>query len=165
MSEQAARMDIRLGSRTEDTVRTCFEKAQDPRIKAVLPQKAQSVGEALADYRETLLPGAASYGRTILADGVYVGDVWCYAIDPDDEPNAMLSFCLFEAALWGRGISSAAVALFLEDARRKYALKTVGAFCFSDNAASIRVLEKNGFVLREDFVEDGRASKYFQRAL
>ena len=77
----------------------------------------------------------------------------------------MLSFCLFEAALWGRGISSAAVALFLEDARRKYALKTVGAFCFSDNAASIRVLEKNGFVLREDFVEDGRASKYFQRAL
>ena len=112
-------MDIRLGSRTEDTVRTYFEKAQDPRIKAVLPQKAQSVGEALADYRETLLPGAASYGRTILADGVYVGDVWCYAIDPDDEPNAMLSFCLFEAALWGRGISSAAVALFLEDARRK----------------------------------------------
>ena len=75
MSEQATRMDIRLGSRTEDTVRTYFEKAQDPRIKAVLPQKAQSVGEAIADYRETLLPGAASYGRTILADGVYVGDV------------------------------------------------------------------------------------------
>ena len=165
MSMQKSRAEIRLGSRTAETVRIYFEKAQEPSIKAVLPQKAQTVEEALADFEQTLRPGAPSFGRTILADGVYIGDVWCYAIDPDDEPNAMLSFCLFEAALWGRGISSAAVALFLEDARRKYALKTVGAFCFSDNAASIRVLEKNGFVLREDFVEDGRASKYFQRAL
>ncbi len=166
MSERAGeRTEIRLGTRTEETVRIYFEKAQDPRIKAVLPQKAQSVEEALADYRETLLPGAASYGRTILADGVYVGDVWCYAIDPGDEPNAMLSFCLLDERLLGRGITTEAVGLFLREAGAKYALKTVGAFSFSDNAASIRVLEKNGFVLCEEFVEAGRASKYFQRAL
>ena len=156
-------MEIRLGDRTAETVRIYFEKAQDPGIKAVLPQKAQSVEEALADYEETLLPGAASCGRTILADGVYIGDVWCYALDPDDEPNAMLSFCVFEDGFRNRGIATEAVGLFLEDVCARFRLRSVGAFSFSDNLASARVLEKNGFTLREEFVEDGRASKYFQR--
>ena len=41
----------------------------------------------------------------------------------------------------------------------------MGAFTFSDNVASIRVLEKNGFQLKEEFVEDGRASGYFRRGI
>lgn len=155
-------MKITLGNRTAETVRFYFEKAQDPAIRAVLPQKAQTVEEALEDYEKTLLPGASSYGRTILADGVYVGDIWCYCIDNDNEPNAMLSYCIFEKACWNRGIATEAVKLFLEDVCVKHGLKTVGAFTFSENAASIRVLEKNGFRVMEELTEDGRSSKYFQ---
>ena len=77
-----------------------------------MPQKAQSVEEALADYEETLLPGATSYGRTILADGRYIGDVWCYCIDPEDEPNCMVSFCLFQPEYRSKGITTAALRLF-----------------------------------------------------
>ena len=154
--------EIRLGDRTAETVRIYFEKAQQPEIKAVLPQKAQTVEEALADFRETLLPNAASYGRTILTDGQYIGDIWCYCIDAEEEPNTMLSYCIFEKAYWSQGIATKAVAMFLKEVRAKYELRTIGAFTYSDNFASIRVLEKNGFAEVEEFSEDGRDSKYFQ---
>lgn len=58
--------EIVLGERTEETVRVYFEKAKQPEIKAMLPQKAQTVEEALEDYKETLLPSATSFGRTII---------------------------------------------------------------------------------------------------
>ena len=139
-----------------------FEKANQPEIKAVLPQKAQTVEEALEDYGKTLLPDARSYGRTIVVNGNYIGDVWCYCIDMDEEPNAMLSYCIFEKAYWSQGIATEAIAMFLKEVRSKYALSTMGAFTFSDHLASIRVLEKNGFVELETFSEGGRDSKFFQ---
>ena len=155
-------MNIYLGNRTADTVRIYFEKANQPEIKAVLPQKAQTVEEALEDYRETLLANAKSYGKTIIADDYYIGDIWCYCIDVNEEPNAMLSFCIFEKAYWTQGIATEAVALFLQEVQTKYKLSTIGAFSFSDNPASIRVLEKSGFTVLEEFTEDGRDSKYLQ---
>jgi RimJ/RimL family protein N-acetyltransferase len=158
-------MHIILDERTEETVRIYFEQAQRQNIKRMLPQKAQSVEEAVADYKATLLPAATSYGRTIRADGRYVGDVWCYCIDRTESPNAMLSYCVFDEACWGRGVATQAVSLFLREVRERYGIKTVGAFTFSNNLASIRVLEKNGFVLVEALTEEGRESKYFQRPL
>ena len=155
-------MEILLKARTEDTVRIYFKKAQIPSIKAMLPQKAQSEEDAIADYRKTLLPSATSYGRTIWADGQYVGDIWCYCINKTEEPNAMLSYCIFEGKLWGKGIATSAVRLFLQEIHDRFQLQSVGAFTFSDNEASIRVLEKTGFSPMETFVEDGRESKYFQ---
>jgi RimJ/RimL family protein N-acetyltransferase len=155
-------MVITLKERTEETVRTYFEKASTPEIRRVLPQKAQSVEEALADYEETLLPGATSYGRTILADGRYIGDVWCYCIDPEDEPNCMVSFCLFQPEYRSRGITTAALRLFLREISLRYGVKTVGAFTYAHNHASLKVLEKAGFSVMEEFEEDGVLSKYLQ---
>jgi hypothetical protein len=66
-----------------------------------LPQKAKTVEEALADYEQTLLPDAQSFGQTVYVDGKYVGDVWCYCIDMDDEPNCMLSFCILFGSFFG----------------------------------------------------------------
>ncbi len=158
-------MEIALGERTAETVTIYFERSARPEIRAMLPQKARTLEEALADYRDTLRPGAASFGRTILADGRYVGDVWCYCIHEDEDPDAMLSFCVFEPSCRSQGAATRAVALFLEEAAARYSLRTVGAFTFSDNAASLRVLEKNGFSVQEEFSEDGRASKYLRRTL
>ena len=158
-------MEIILGDRTEASVRYYFEKAQQPAIKAMLPQKAKTVEEAISDYRQTLLPGSTSYGRTVYANGTYIGDVWCYCIDTSETPNSMLSFCIFESSFQNRGIATEAVSLFLKDIRRIYSINSIGAFTFSDNKASQRVLEKSGFQFVEDFFEDGRASKYYQRLL
>lgn len=155
-------MIITLETRTADTVKIYFEKANKPQIKQALPQKAKTVEEALADYEETLLPNAQSYGQTVYVDGRYVGDVWCYCIDPDDEPNCMVSYCIFEPEYWSKGIATTALKMFIQTIQAKYKVKTIGAFTFSHNHASIRVLEKNGFALVEEFEEDGVLSKYFQ---
>ena len=155
-------MNISLRNRTDETVRIYFEKANRPEIKKVLPQKAQTVEEALADYRASLLLGAGSYGRTIFADENYIGDIWCYCIDVNEEPNAMLSYCIFEKNYWSRGAATEAVSMFLKEIRDEYELRTIGAFTFSENAASIRVLVKNGFDEIEEFSENGKSSKYYQ---
>lgn len=155
--------NIILGCRSEETVRVYFEQAQKPVIKAMLPQKATTVEEAIADYQGTLLPTSTSYGKTILADGKYVGDIWCYCIDKADTPNAMLSYCVFDESSWNKGIATDATLLFLEEIKNKFNLKSIGAFTYSDNLASIKVLEKSGFELIEALEEEGRESKYFQR--
>ena len=156
-------MKIELRERTEETVAIYFAKAQDAEIKKVLPQKAQTLEEALEDYRQTLKADATSYGRTIYVDGAYVGDIWCYCIDLNEEPNAMLSYCVFEKEYWKRGVASRSVQLFLAEIIEKFSVETVGAFTYSSNEASIRVLEKNGFQKQEEFEEDGVLSAYFQR--
>ena len=124
--------------------------------------KAKTVEEALEDYRKTLLPDATSFGETVFADGIYVGDVWCYCIDLNDEPNCMLSYCIFDEDYRGKGIAAEAVRLFIRKIRETYGVMTVGAFTYADNTPSIRVLEKNGFTLMEEFEEDGVLSKYLQ---
>lgn len=155
-------MTITLEKRTPDTVRTYFHRANTPEIRRVLPQKAQTVEEALADYEKTLLPDATSFGLTIHADGVYIGDVWCYCIDPAEEPSCMLSYCIFEPAYWSKGVATAAVRMFIKIICEKYPIKTIGAFTFAHNVASLKVLEKNGFSVVEEFEEDGVWSKYLQ---
>lgn len=151
---------ITLRERTEQHVRIFFEQAQRPDIKSVLPLRAQTVDEALADFRQTLLPGAASYGRTIYLDDAYVGDIWCYCIAPADDPQAMLSYCVFDRTVQNRGVATQAVALFLSELSSRFGLNRIGAFTFLTNPASVRVLEKNGFILAE-IPEPG--SGYFTR--
>nr|WP_308509051.1 GNAT family N-acetyltransferase [uncultured Stomatobaculum sp.] len=155
-------MRVVLKNRTEADVRIYYEKVQQPEIKAMLPQEAKSVEEALGAYRKTLLPGSTSFGHTIYADDEYVGDIWCYGIDRAETPNAMLSFCIFETAYWNRGITSKAVSLFLKEIRDRYEIETIGAFTYFDNSSSQRVLAKNGFQLMEEFTEDGKKSRYYQ---
>lgn len=158
-------MVVSLGQRDTKTVETFWRKARTPQIMGTLPLEDQTLEEALADFRRTLLPGAASYGRTVLLDGSYIGDVWCYGIDMIEEPNAMVSFCILDPANWSRGIASQALALFLEDVTARYPFRTVGAFAYADNGPSLRVLEKDGFQVMEEFTEDGRASKYLQKRM
>ena len=52
--------------------------------------------------------------------------------------------------------------MFIKNVCERYNVKTIGAFTFAHNNASIRVLEKNGFVVIEEFEEDGVLSKYLQ---
>ena len=157
-------MNISLRNRTAETVKIYFERANTPEIEKVLPQKAQTVEQALEDYRASLLPGAGSYGKTIYIDDNYIGDIWCYCIDVHEEPNAMLSYCIFEKNYWSQGVATEAVTMFLKEIQDRYKIRTIGAFTFSENLASIRVLEKNGFDVIEEFSEDGQDSKYFQYA-
>lgn len=155
-------MRIELKDRTTDTVVTYFQRTRDPEVRKYLPQKATTETDALADFEKTQQPGATSYGRTIYVDGNYIGDVWCYCIQ-QDEPNAMVSYCIFDKEHWRKGIATEALRMFLAVIVEKFGLKSVGAFTYSANESSIKVLLKNGFTDAETFVEDGIESKYFQK--
>ena len=155
-------MPVELRIRTAETVSIYFEKANTPAIRAVLPQRAKTLEEALSDYEKTQLPGAASHGRTIYVNGKYIGDIWCYCIDKNEEPGAMVSYCIFESDYYGKGIATEALRLFIAEIVPKFDLKSLGAFIFASNIASIRVLKKNSFTKREEFEEDGLLSCYLQ---
>ena len=53
--------------------------------------------------------------------------------------------------------------LFLPMVTERFRLQSMGAFVYSDNLPSLHLLQKNGFVVRERFVEDGRESVYLER--
>ena len=156
-------MVIELQERTESHVRTYFIRTRDSQIRALIPQTAETEEQAVADFEKTLLPGATSFGRTVYADGNYVGDIWCYCIDLEEEPNAMISYCLFEKDLWNRGIATEALRQFELEIIPRFGLNSLGAFSYCDNIPSLRVLEKNGFAKIEEFTEDGRLSVYYQK--
>ena len=155
-------MRIELKDRAVDTVVTYFQATRDPEVRKFLPQKATNETEALADFEKTQQPGSTSYGRAVYADGSHIGDVWCYCIQ-QDEPNAMVSYCIFDKRYWGKGIATETLRLFLSEITARFGLKSVGAFTYSENESSIKVLLKNGFTDAETFVEDGIESKYFQK--
>jgi len=155
-------MVVELRDRTANTVIAYFQATRDSEVRKYLPQKATTETEALADFEKTQQPEATSYGRTIYVDGNYIGDVWCYCIQ-QDAPNAMVSYCIFDKAYWSKGIATEALRMFLAEIVEKFGLKSVGAFTYSSNESSIKVLLKNGFIDTETFVEDGIESKYFQK--
>ena len=153
---------IELRNRTESHVIEYYNRVQDDEIRRMIPLKVQSLEEALNDYYYSISPDSKSYGCTIYVDNIYVGDVWCYSIDFDDTPHAMLSYCLFAKQYWGYGITTAAVKLFVKLIREEYGITQIGAFTYTDNVASIRVLENCDFQLVETFIEDGVSSSYFE---
>lgn len=155
-------MEIELKERTTETVLTYFRATRDTEIQKFLPQKAQSEEDALADFEKAQRKGTTSYGRTIYADGRHVGDIWCYCIQ-EEEPNAMVSYCVFDKTLWSKGVATQSLKLFLEEIIEKFHLRHIGAFTYLENIASIRVLEANDFCRIEEFTEDGVASVYLQR--
>ena len=158
-------MMVELRERTETHVRINYEKMRDPEIKSMIPMTEKTLEQAILDYKKTQLPGASSFGKTIYVNGEYMGDIWCYCMDLEEEPNAMLGYCLFEKSLWGKGIATEAVKLFLEEVSVRFRLKTMGGIVFCSNAASMRVLEKSNFEKKEEFEEDGILSAYYQREL
>ena len=155
-----APVKVELRERTEAHVREYFRRTRDGRIRRMLPGGPETEEEAVENFRRTLRPDASSYGKTIYAGGRYVGDVWITGIHEEGTPDAMLSYCVFDDSLWGRGVATEAVREFLPGAAEKYGLRTVGAFAYAENAASLRVLEKSGFAVAERFTEDGAESCY-----
>jgi RimJ/RimL family protein N-acetyltransferase len=78
-------------------------------------------------------------------DGRPCGLVCLADIDTSDM-TAMVWYLLAESGLSGKGITSEAVRQVTRLAFREMALESVYAWAMQDNAASLRVLEKAGFL-------------------
>lgn len=78
--------------------------------------------------------------RTVLADGEVAGNVVSWTAEGHRNVGYWLG-----RAWWGRGVATQALARLLDEVRER----PLHARVARRNAASIRVLEKNGFVLVE----------------
>jgi RimJ/RimL family protein N-acetyltransferase len=76
--------------------------------------------------------------RAILFDGTFVGHVSCFPADGEDHVGYWI-----DRTYWGRGIASRALSLLLRDVTKRPLTATVA----NSNGASLRVLQKCGFVV------------------
>jgi RimJ/RimL family protein N-acetyltransferase len=74
--------------------------------------------------------------RAITWEGDLVGSIGSFVVEGQTEVTYWI-----DRAVWGRGIASQALALFLEEV----GIRPLYARAASDNAGSLRVLEKTGF--------------------
>jgi RimJ/RimL family protein N-acetyltransferase len=91
-------------------------------------------------------------------DGEAVGGISLMLHDDIERCSAEIGYWLAEA-YWGRGIATAALRSLTEYAFTEFGLTRVYAVPYARNAASIRVLEKAGYVcegvLRRSAIKDG----------
>jgi RimJ/RimL family protein N-acetyltransferase len=155
-------MNISLQTRTRDHVKTFWEKTQDKKIQSMFPTSISSLEEALALFENSLQNNATSYGKVILVDDIYIGDIWCYGIDVTNEKMAMLSIVIFDKSKWGQGIAATVIPPFLDEVFHRYPIHSIGAFTYASNQRSLRALQKSGFQSLETFREDGIKSIYLE---
>jgi RimJ/RimL family protein N-acetyltransferase len=76
--------------------------------------------------------------RAITHDGRLVGTIASFVLEGDTEITYWM-----DRSVWGRGLAGRALAQFLQEV----AVRPLHARVASDNRGSLRVLEKNGFVV------------------
>jgi RimJ/RimL family protein N-acetyltransferase len=78
--------------------------------------------------------------RAILFDGAFVGTVSCFPMDSQDHIGYWI-----DRTFWGKGIASRALQLLLREVAKRPLVATVA----TSNGASLRVLQKCGFVVEQ----------------
>ena len=154
--------DLLLKQRTLEHVKIFWEKSQDEEIERLFPFNRGTLSDAIKLYEESLKPGARNFGKVICIDCKYIGDVWCYGIDEDNEKQAFVSIVIFDKTYWGKGIGKHALKQFCQLVFERYAVNELCAFTYKDNKRSIGSLESAGFKKIEDFLDDGVLSCYYE---
>lgn len=88
----------------------------------------------------------------VVLDGQVVGDIGGRRYRPESlgpDPQAWDFYLGYSINpdLWNRGLASDAVGLLLQALHEQAGIRRIVAKTFADNAASVRVLTKNGFLL------------------
>jgi ribosomal-protein-alanine N-acetyltransferase len=127
----------------------------DPEVRRYVGGAPRPHEAAVRKFRDTFLKNASrklTLRATIFkADGRYIGYSGLY---PNFRPGgsvpgeAVLAFC-FAREYWGRGLATEAGCAFVNFGFGQLRLKRIVAVAEVGNAASIRVLEKLGFVCTE----------------
>jgi RimJ/RimL family protein N-acetyltransferase len=113
------------------------EHQPDPdaaRLAAVIPRQP----EAFHKHWAAILTDPDNMTRTILLDEVVVGQISCFPSEGQHEIGYWIG-----REYWGQGIATRALQLLLE----VVSIRPLHATAARGNPASIRVLERNGFVL------------------
>jgi RimJ/RimL family protein N-acetyltransferase len=131
-------MNVSLRPLEDRDLESIFRQVTDPesiRIAAFTPEN-QTDHRAFLDRQSRLRADTSVSHQVIDVDGAAVGTIGSFRIDDELEVTYWV-----DRAHWGKGIASAALKLLLDET----AERPVYARAASDNAGSLRVLEKAGF--------------------
>lgn len=114
-----------------------FEHQSDPeanRMAVTNPRDADTFAAVWAK----ILDDPSVVARAIIADGALAGSISCFQMDGLDAVGYWIG-----RSYWGRGIATRALGLLLEEVT----IRPLYARVARSNAASLRVLERCGFVV------------------
>ncbi len=117
---------------------TFFEHQSDPEAVRMVIARPRT-GPAFFEHWAKVLIDPAVTHRAILADGALAGMINAF----DAEGHRWVGYWLGRQ-WWGRGVATRALGLLLAEE----SARPLHARAARSNVASIRVLERNGFVLR-----------------
>ena len=92
--------------------------------------------------------GKEGVWRSIWADGQLVGSISVERKDEGGKTNGEIGYMIL-TPFWSQGFGTESVKQICEIAFQELALEQIVGQVFPENAASARVLEKNGFRLEE----------------
>ena len=137
---------VELRAVREDDLPRFFAHQADPEAArmAAFPSRER---DAFMAHWAKILANENVTNRTILVDGRVVGNVGCWEQEGERDVGYWI-----DRAHWGKGVATAALALFLE----QVAERPLHARVADHNIGSIRVLEKCGFarVGQETVIDD-----------
>ena len=127
-----------------------------PRVLQHLPEPLQpGPGEtAIAEWVEDRQAESALFVARSRREGHVAGLVILAAFDAPDAPLSVHVGYLLAETEWGKGLATELMSGLIDAARAAAPLRLVGGTA-RDNLASIRVLEKAGFVYAPDLSGDG----------
>lgn len=133
--------DVRLRRTTHEDVAALFEIQLDPAGNELAGTKPRDRAAFEARWEEILKmpqdPAVRVTPRVILADGELVGSINVFPQEGVDSIGYWIA-----RGHWGRGIATRAVALLVAEVE----VRPLFARVIAHNVASLRALEKNGFV-------------------
>ncbi len=136
-------MEVGLRPVADDDLGAFFAWQADPASVAMAGVPARD-REAFDAHWAKIRSDAETVLRTVVADGVIVGNIVCFPRDGQQELGYWLG-----QAFWGRGIATLAVRAFLAD----YDRRPLHAVVSVANVASLRILAGCGFVEVERDIE------------
>jgi RimJ/RimL family protein N-acetyltransferase len=117
-----------------------FEQMRDPESvrMAAFTRANPDDREAFDSHMARVRSSPDTTNRAVTRDGRVVGSIAAFVIDGDTEVTYWI-----DRAVWGQGIASQALALFLPT----IPVRPLHARAASDNVGSLRVLTKAGFTV------------------
>lgn len=133
-------MEVILRDATEADIAVFFEQQQDPVAVHMAAFTAKDIAdrEAFEEKWQGILADESVITKTILVQGKVAGSVAKYLRDGKPEVTYWIG-----RSFWGRGIATAALRGFLDIVTER----PLHAAAAKDNLASLRVLEKCGFIV------------------
>ena len=154
---------LRLRALSLDDIDAVFAMRSDPKAMEFVPRPlARSLDDARALINSILEEQAVGNGIiwaiTLKDDPQMIGTIGYWRIQKEHY-RGELGYMLLPAH-WGKGIISEAIAAVTEHGFRAIGFHSIEAIVDPGNPASMKVLEKNGFVregwFKENFYHNGR---------